>query len=389
MGSVHSCGPNQAVVISGSCLKPDSKTTVVGNWGWSWWCVSHVQTISLALMTLEPFCKDILTAEGIPITVTGVAQVKILSQEPFLGLALEQFLGKSELQIKSSILQTLEGHLRAIVGILTVEEIYKWRRKCAQTIQDLASVDLAKMGMEIRSFTLKKVNDDVDFLDSLGKAETARVKSVADIGVAEDERDTSMKESECKKDSDTVKYGTAARIALNTKDANLQLAYFHAEITSVQAEADLAYAVRKNQIKQEQKQADMEITLIERKKMIEIEEKEMERKEKDLKSSVFLPADAEAYRIKTITEGMRKRNIFCALGQAESIKRLGVADAIASEAVGKALAKGMRAKAEAYKKYEEQACIGIVVENLQDIAREVCKPLHKTRNILLLDGEAQ
>merc|ERR1711892_829663 len=141
-------------------------------------------------MTLEPACSNILTCEGVPISVTGVAQVKIMGDEEFLKIALEQFLGKTESEIKTAILHTIEGHLRAIVGTLTVEEIYKWRRKCAQQVHEVASYDLGKMGIEIMSFTLKKVTDNVEFLDSLGKTQTALVKRDADIGVAKAERDS-------------------------------------------------------------------------------------------------------------------------------------------------------------------------------------------------------
>ena len=67
-------------------------------------------------MTLNPVCECVETAQGVPLTVTGVAQVKIMKNADLLQTASEQFLGKKEHEIKSTVLQTLEGHLRAILG---------------------------------------------------------------------------------------------------------------------------------------------------------------------------------------------------------------------------------------------------------------------------------
>ena len=71
---------------------------------------------TLQVMTLNPVCENVETAQGVPLTVTGVAQVKIMKNADLLQTASEQFLGKKEHEIKSTVLQTLEGHLRAILG---------------------------------------------------------------------------------------------------------------------------------------------------------------------------------------------------------------------------------------------------------------------------------
>ena len=243
------------------------------------------------------------------------------------------------------------------------------------------------MGIEIKSFTLKKVTDEVEFLDSLGKAQTARVKAEADIGVAEDEKDSSIKQAECKKEADYVKYSTSSKIEFNQKVANLHLASFYSEVSTASAKADMAYNLKNSQIRQEKKKADIYVSIVERRKQIEVEEKEIERKEKELKSLVTLPALAEAYKIKTIAEGMKAKKVAAALGEAVMIKRIGESEAASKEAIGKAEAKGMNAKAEAYKQYGESVLIAMVVENLAQIAHEVSKPLNKTNDIVLIDGE--
>lgn len=90
--------------------------TVVGGWAWAWWLVTDVQRLSLEVMTLNPCCENVETSQGVPLTVTGVAQCKIMKADELLQTASEQFLGKSVKEIKATILQTLEGHLRAILG---------------------------------------------------------------------------------------------------------------------------------------------------------------------------------------------------------------------------------------------------------------------------------
>ncbi|XP_039967531.1 flotillin-2-like [Bactrocera tryoni] len=110
--------------IGGGCCGSTKKRTIVGGWAWAWWLVTDVQRLSLEVMTLNPMCENVETAQGVPLTVTGVAQCKIMKADELLGTASEQFLGKSVKEIKQTILQTLEGHLRAILGEFTLNNSY-------------------------------------------------------------------------------------------------------------------------------------------------------------------------------------------------------------------------------------------------------------------------
>ena len=102
--------------VAGGCCGSTKKNTIVGGWSWAWWFVTDVQRLSLEVMTLNPMCESVETAHGVPLTVTGVAQCKIMKADELLQTASEQFLGKSIKEVKSTVLQTLEGHLRAILG---------------------------------------------------------------------------------------------------------------------------------------------------------------------------------------------------------------------------------------------------------------------------------
>merc|ERR1719515_180827 len=337
-------------------------------------------------MTLNPVCDNVETKQGVPLTVTGVAQVKIMKEEKFLEIAAEQFLGKKEDEITETILQTLEGHLRAILGTLTVEEVYKDRDMFANLVRDIAKPDVGKMGIEILSFTTKDVFDNVDYLASLGKSQTAAVKRDAEIGVAQANRDAGIREAECEKAAMDIKYSTDTKIEDNSRAFKLQKANFDKEVNSAKAEAQLAYELQAAKIQQRIRNEEIQIQVVERRKQIEIEEQEIKRKEKELTATVKLPSEAEAYKVQTVAEGNRTKVVESAKADGEKIRLIGAAEARAIEAVGRAEAEKMRMKASAYKQYGDAAIMALVLEALPQIAAEVAAPLAKTDEIVLLGG---
>merc|ERR1719422_2723640 len=337
-------------------------------------------------MTLNPMCDNVETKQGVPLTVTGVAQVKIMKDDKFLGIAAEQFLGKKEDEITDTILQTLEGHLRAILGTLTVEEVYKDRDQFANLVREIAAPDVGRMGIEILSFTIKDVYDNVDYLASLGKTQTAVVKRDAEIGVAQANRDAGIREAECEKSAMDIKYSTDTKIEDNSRGFKMQKANFDTEVNTAKAEAQMAYELQAAKIQQRIRNEEIQIQVVERRKQIEIEEQEIKRKEKELISTVRLPAEAEAYKVQTVAEGMRTKTVESAKAEGEKIRLVGGAEAKAVEAVGRAEAESMRMKASAYKQYGDAAILALVLESLPSIAAEVSAPLAKTDEIVLIGG---
>lgn len=387
MGNIHTVGPNEALVISGGCCGSTGREKIIGGWGWAWWCVTDVQKLSLEVMTLNPVCESVETAQGVPLTVTGVAQCKVMPEGELLDTALEQFLGREQGEIEDVILQTLEGHLRAILGTLTVEEIYQDRDRFAQLVREVASPDVGKMGIEILSFTIKDVYDRVEYLASLGKAQTAAVKRDADIGVAEANRDAGIKEAEAQKLHMDAKFEADTKIANSEREYKLQKAAFDQEVNTAKADAELAYELQAAKEKQQIRNEEIEIEIVERKKQIAIEEQEILRKEKELTSTVRLPAEAESFRVETLAEGNRTQTVEVARANAEKIKSIGGAEATAIEAVGKAEAERMRMKAAAYKQYGDAAKMSLILEALPQVAAEVAAPLGKVEEIVLLGGD--
>ncbi|KAJ8403841.1 hypothetical protein AAFF_G00347090 [Aldrovandia affinis] len=387
MGNCHTVGPNEALVVSGGCSGTNDKSYVVGGWAWAWWCLSDTQRITLEIMTLQPKCDDVETAEGVALTVTGVAQVKIMTDIDLLAVACEQFLGKSVMEIKSVVLQTLEGHLRSILGTLTVEQIYQDRDQFAMLVREVASPDVGRMGIEILSFTIKDVYDKVNYLSSLGKTQTAAVQRDADIGVAEAERDAGIREAECKKEMLDIKFLADTKMADSKRELELQKASFNQEVNTKKAEAQLAYELQAAKEQQKIRLEEIEIEVVQRKKQITIEEKEILRTDRELVATVMRPAEAEAYRIQQLAEGHKMKTVLLAQAEAEKIRKIGEAQASSIEAVGKAEAEKMRLKAEAYMQYGEAAKTALVLEALPKIAAKVAAPLARTSEIVILSGD--
>ena len=182
MGVIQTVGPNEALIRSGGGEMPK---VVVGGRTFVMPVFHRAQRLSLHVMTLHVMTDNVYTGEGVAVSVDGVAQVKVARSEEAIRTASQQFLGKTEMEILDVPLQTLEGHQRAILGTLTVEEIYRDREKFASQVRSVASPDLAGMGLEIVSFTIRDIKDPGGYLDALGVRRTAEVRRDATIGEAE------------------------------------------------------------------------------------------------------------------------------------------------------------------------------------------------------------
>ena len=318
-------------------------------------------------MTLSPKCENVETSEGVPVTVTCIAQCKVMNEKELLTIACEQFLGKEVHHIKQVILQTLEGHLRAILGTMTVEEIYRERDQFASLIREVATPDVGRMGIEILSFTIKDVYDNVEYLSSLGKAKTAEVKRNAAVGVANAERDAGIKESDCQKSSMDIKYSADSKIEDSTRQFLTQKAAFETEVNYKKADAELAYDLESTRLQQRIGFEKKEIALIERRKQILIQENENIRIEKEIQANVRLVADAQAHAIKEKAQGNRAQVIADAEAQARKLEIIGQARAEAIQAKGLAEAEEMRMKAAAYKQFGDAAILALTLDSLPKV----------------------
>lgn len=338
-------------------------------------------------MTLNVRSEKVYTRQGVPISVTGIAQVKIQGQnKDMLAAACQMFLGKGDEEISQIALETLEGHQRAIMGNMTVEEIYKDRKKFSQEVFRVASSDLLNMGISVVSYTLKDVRDDEDYLKSLGKARTAQVQRDARIGEAEMKRDAGIKEAMAVEQKVAAQYLNEIEIAKAQLEFELKTAAYDMEVNTQKAQADLAYQLQVAKTKQKIEEEKMQILVVERTQQILVQEQEILRREKELDAKIKKPAEAEKYRLEKLAEAGRARVIMEAEAEAESIKIKGEAEAYAIEAKAKAEAEQMMQKAQAFKDYEEAAMVDLLLETLPKIATEVSQPLSKARKVTMISS---
>ncbi len=399
-------GPNQVLVISGrrrTMATSDGRRESVGfrirvgGGAFVWPVFERVDILSLELMTLEVKTPEVYTEQGVPIMVDGVAQIKVQGTDIAIRNAAERFLGMTRQEIGNIALQTLEGHLRAILGTLTVEQVYKNRDMFAQRVQEVSSSDLANMGLVIDSFTIRDIRDTHGYLDALGKPRTAQVKRDATIGEAEAARDSTIRSAMAKQEGETARFAAETKIAEADRDYQMKLADYKAAVQEKSAAADLAYDLQKFKTQQAVRAEEVQVQVVEKEKQIEVQEKEILRKERELVATVEKPAAAERTRIQTLAEAEQFRLQTTATGQAEATRATGTAEADANRARGLAeadviKAKGfseaeaMMKKADAWRQYNEAAITQMFIDKLPDVASAVAMPLSKTDKIVVISS---
>ncbi len=424
-------GPNEVLVISGQNYNVVDNQTgqrsrrsfkiVRGGGAFIWPVVERVDILSLELITIDVLTPKVYTAQGVPVTVDGVAQIKIGSDDVSIVTAAEQFLSKKTDQIKNIALQTLEGHLRGILGNLTVEEIYKDRDKFAQRVQEVSALDLRNMGLVIISFTVKNIQDDQGYLDALGQGRIAEVKRDAAIGQANAARDAAVQAAKARQEGETAKLEAETRIAEASKNYQVQKAAYDAETNQKKAEAELAYVLQQNITNQKVKAEEIQISVIEKTKQIELQQQEALRKERELEATVRKPAEAEQFRIRTLAdakkysleteasgqaaatanigqgeaEANKSRGLATAdvnkaqgLAEAEVVKAQGLSQAEVIQAKGLSEALAMAKKADAFAQYTQAAILQMLIEQLPGIASSISAPLAQTDKIVVINSSS-
>ena len=290
---------------------------------------------------------------------------------------------------------------------MTVEEIYKNRDKFSQEVQRVASQDLAKMGLVIVSFTIKDVRDKNGYLDSLGKPRIAQVKRDADIATAEAEKETRIKRAEASKDAKKAELERATEIAEAEKENQMKMADYRREQDIAKARADQAYDLETAKAKQEVTEQEMQVKIIERQKQIELEEKEIQRRERQYDSEVKKKADADRYAVEQAAEAEKRKQIAQAdatqyqiesqaKAEAEKVRVDGLAKADAGRAQGESEAEIIRLKglaeaeakrkiAEAFAQFGQAATLDMVLKMLPEYAKQVASPLANIDKITVVD----
>jgi flotillin len=409
-------GPDEALIVTGSFLgsrnvhtdESNNKIKIIRGGGTFIFPVfQQSRPLSLLSSKLEVTTPEVYTEQGVPVMADGTAIIKIGGSISEIATAAEQFLGKSKEDRENEAKEVLEGHLRSILGSMTVEEIYKNRDKFSQEVQRVASQDLAKMGLVIVSFTIKDVRDKNGYLDSLGKPRIAQVKRDADIATADAEKETRIKKAEADKEAKKAEFERATEVAEAEKINGLKIAEFRREQDIAKARADQAYDLETARSQQEVTEQEMQVKIIERQKQIELEEKEILRRERQYDSEVKKKADADRYAVEQSAAADKAKQIAeadankyrieaMARAEAERIRMDGLAKAEAERAQGETEAEIIRLKgvaeaeakekiAEAFEQFGQAAILDMILKMLPEYAKQVAAPLGNIDKITVVD----
>src|SRR5256714_5914530 len=336
-------GPNEVLIVSGKkhryadpdgTVKTRGFRIVKGGGTFVYPIVEKVDVLSLELLTIDVQTPEVYTSKGVPVKVDGVAQIKVKGDDISIATAAEQFLSKGTDDIKNIAMQTLEGHLRAILGTMTVEEIYQNRDAFASKVQEVAAGDMANMGLGIVSFTIRDIRDSQGYLDALGKPRIAQVKRDAQIAQAEADRDAMIRSAQATQAGQEAKFLADTKIAEAQRDYQTNVAQYQAAVNQRKAEADLAYDLQKYKTGQLVKAEEVQVNIIEKQKQIELQQQEILRKQRELEANGQKPADAERYKVETLATATKFQLETEAAGAAAAAKATGLANADVAKATG-------------------------------------------------------
>src|SRR5437764_1906426 len=385
-------GPHEALVVYGF-----RKTRVVIGAGTVIFpMIENFKLLSLELMSFDVAPQqDLYTNQGVAVTVEAVAQIKVKSDPISIRTAAEQFLTKTPPAREGLIRLVMEGHLRGIIGQLTVEQIVKEPEMVADRMRSTCADDMSKMGLDVISFTIKEVRDKNEYIVNMGRPDIVRIKRDADVAAAEADRDTAIKRAEAMRASAVAKAQadqervlaetlSQAKQAEATRDLEVKKAQYVELVKKQQAQADKAYEIQTNVMQQQVTAEAVKVQQVEREQQIKVQEAEILRREKELIATVLKQAEMERQRIETLAAAERQRLIAEAEGKAASIRAQGEAEAEIIFKKGEAEAKAMNVKAEAYQEYNQAAVIDKLLTGLPEVVAALAIPLSKVDKITVV-----
>jgi flotillin len=336
------------------------------------------------------------------VTVEAVAQIKVKSDEESVRTAAEQFLTKTDEEREGLIRLVMEGHLRGIIGQLTVEEIVKQPEMVGERMRSTCADDMNKMGLEVISFTIKEVRDKNDYIANMGRPDIARIKRDADVAAAEAERDTAIRRAIAQREAAVAKaQADQERVIAETasmgnqaaaqRDLEVKKAQYLETVKKQEAQADKAYDIQTNIMQQQLVAEQVKIQQVEKQQQIAVQDAEIQRRERELIATVLKQAEIEKRKIQTLAEAEKMRLTTQAEGQAAATRATGEAEADIIFKKGEAEAKAMNVKAAAYQEWNQAAVVDKLITGLPEVVRAMAAPLANVDKITIIstgDGDA-
>ena len=385
-------GPNQALIVYGfggtAVLTGGAKMIIP--------MLQQYRDLSLELMSFDVAPQqDMYTRQGVAVTVEAVAQIKVKSDKESILTAAEQFLTKTQQEREGLIRLVMEGHLRGIVGQLTVEQIVKEPEMVAAKMRQTCAEDITKMGLEVVSFTIREVRDKNEYITNMGRPDVALIRRLADVAQAEALRDTQIRQAETARESAVARAqadqerviaetASQTRQAEAQRDLALKRAEYEATVQRQKAQADKAYDIQSNIMEQQVVAEKVRIERVQREEQIKVQDAEILRRERELTANVLKPAQTDRDRITTLAEAERQRLVAEASGRAEANRTEGLAQAEVIRAKGQAEADAMRVKAEAFQQYNQAAILDKLLGGIPELARAMAEPLNRVDRITVV-----
>lgn len=359
-------GPNEILIIFGGRARGQDRGYRIVRGGGTYVRPfrEKVARMSLELLQFDVRTQETYTAHGVPVQIDGVCMVKVDASDDVVERAAEQFLSRGREDIVRTALQAVEGHMRAAVGGLSIEDIYRERQRLVAAVRELAEPDLHRMGLTIVSLTIRNIADKQGYLEALGRPRTAQVK-----------RDAVRGEAEAEREARAARYHADLAIEASRREYETHKAAFKAEGKRAAAEADLAYEVQQAITRQQLRREELEVEIVERRRQIELMDAEVERRQRELEADVVEPALARARETQLGAEARRAEVAALGAGEAEALRLTGLAEA-----------EAMLAKARSWGEYNEAAITDRVLEILPALASAVSAPLARTDKIVMIGG---
>ncbi|HEY3835085.1 MAG TPA: SPFH domain-containing protein [Bryobacteraceae bacterium] len=358
--------------------------------------VETCKTLSLELMSFDVAPQqDLYTNQGVAVNVEAVAQIKVKSDPESIQTAAEQFLTKTDDDRLALIRLVMEGHLRGIIGQLSVEQIVKEPEMIGERMRSTCADDLNKMGLVVVSFTLKEVRDKNEYIINMGKPDVARIKRDADVAAAEAERDTAIRRALAARESAIARANadqervlaetlSLAKQAESQRDLEIKKASYLETVNRQKAQADKAYEIQENIMKQQVTAEAIKIRQTEKEQEIKVQEAEIQRRERELIATVLKPAEIERQRVNALAEAEKQRLTLEAEGRANAIRTQGEAEAEITFKKGDAEARAMNVKAEAYQEWNQAAVVDKLITGLPEVVRAMAAPLANVDKITIV-----
>ena len=417
LGSLYrKIGPNRALIVYGR----GGTKVVVGGGTVVLPMFQRADEFNLELMSFDVAPNFVLyTNQGIPVTIEAITQLKVENDREKILRAANQFLSRSESERETMVRQVMEGHLRGIVGQLTVEQLVKDPEMVSSRMRDTVAADLDKLGLEVVSFTLKDVSDESGYISNMSRPEIAHNKQMAEIAEAEANRNVAIRQSEtlresaearAKADQERVQAEalSAGAQAEAQRDLQLKQAEYLESTAAKKAQADRAYDIQNAIAQQRQIEEQTKITVVQKQEEIKVQEAEAQRRAAELLATVQRQAEADQRRTVLGAQAEQQRTVLAAEGQAkarqmqaeaearairlkadaeaEAIRITGLAEADALKAKGLAEAEALKQRILVLNEMNQAAIVEKALGGLPEVAGKLSEAYGKIGSVTYIDS---